>query len=409
MDVAFVPLVPWRPNTRTACAGGRIARSTFIGANTVNTVRKRRRRMMKIEIIDSEDRRRRAAKTVHANTARDETVGDDGGNGNENPVENEMEEWYGAIEAVFTEALISYYEFAPLYSDAEFNALRDEVDHLASAQMRLGRVENVWMSATSARDFDRRMQNELDMSTAEYEALKAKIIAKNPHIMKKNKPRNRNDIRSILPSARKALLGSSDDDSNNSNSNINSNINSNGNSNSSSNNSSSDPSNGRDAQQIKWKESDSRLKWFLFGDATEEKLKVAMLYFPAVLMCLVAISLLTILFANLDGEMRISVSHKGQVRLGVLTYIAIASTAYLSDKITPIIMEYLDLGQPTLLRGECPNCGSNISCLFTGQNRSRDERKCKVCGATVGFNRNYSKVFLVDSPGSGKKKYRSPD
>jgi len=274
-----------------------------------------------------------------------------------------MEEWYGAIEAVFTEALISYYEFAPLYSDAEFNALRDEVDHLASAQMRLGRVENVWMSATSARDFDRRMQNELDMSTAEYEALKAKIIAKN----------------------------------------------SNGNSNSSSNNSSSDPSNGRDAQQIKWKESDSRLKWFLFGDATEEKLKVAMLYFPAVLMCLVAISLLTILFANLDGEMRISVSHKGQVRLGVLTYIAIASTAYLSDKITPIIMEYLDLGQPTLLRGECPNCGSNISCLFTGQNRSRDERKCKVCGATVGFNRNYSKVFLVDSPGSGKKKYRSPD
>lgn len=297
-----------------------------------------------------------------------------------------MEEWYGAIEAVFTEALISYYEIAPLYSDSEFNALREEVDHLASAQMRLGRVENVWMSATSARDFDRRMQSELDMSTAEYEALKARVIAKNPHITKKKRRNKHNNIRSILPSARKALMGSFDSEDN-----------------------IGGTSKAKDAEQIQWKESDSRLKWFLFGDATEEKLKVAMLYFPAVLMCLVAISLLTILFANLDGEMTISVSHKGQVRLGVLTYIAIASTAYFSDRITPIVMEYLDLGQPTLLRGDCPNCTSNISCLFTGQTRTRDERKCKVCGATVGFNRKYSKVFLVDAPGSKKKKLRSPD
>ncbi len=282
-----------------------------------------------------------------------------------------MEEWHAAMESVFAEALISYYEHAPLFNEEEFNSLRDEIDHLSNAQMRLNRVENLWMKATSARDFDRRLQKTLEMTEDEYSALKKRVIAKNPQLKQRSRAR-------LLPPRR--LL------------------------------SAPEPlreRNARDAQRIEWKAVDSRLKWFLFGDAVEEKLKVAMLYFPGALISLVAISVLTLLFANLDGEMHITVSHKGQVRLGVLTWGVIFSTAWITDKVTPIVLDFLDLGQPTLLRGSCPNCTSSISCLFTGAVRIRDERKCKVCGAIVGFNRRWSKVYLVDQP--GKKSYSNPD
>ena len=299
----------------------------------------------------------------------------EGGGGGGDEQDNEMEEWHAAMESVFAEALISYYEHAPLFDEREFNALRDEIDHLSKSQMRLGQVENLWMKATSARDFDRRLQKTLEMTEEEYTSLKKRVIAKNPQL------RQRSRARRLLPPRR--VLSAPEP---------------------------VQERNARDAQRIEWKSIDSRLKWFIFGDAVEEKLKVAMLYFPGVLISLVVISILTLLFANLDGEMHITVSHKGQVRLGVLTWAVIFSTAWFSDKVTPIVLDFLDLGQPTLLRGSCPNCTSSISCLFTGALRVRDERKCKVCGAIVGFNRKWSKVYLVDQPGADTtKSYSNPD
>lgn len=145
----------------------------------------------------------------------------------------------------------------------------------------------------------------------------------------------------------------------------------------------------------------------LFGDATEERLKIALLYLPAVLMSFVTASLLTILFALLDGEMHIQVSGAGRVRLGVLSCVVVMLTVWFSNNVTPVMLDFLDLGQPTLLRAGCPNCSSPVSCLFTGAARKRDERRCGVCGAIVGFNRKWSKVYLVAPPGDAT--YSNPD
>lgn len=286
--------------------------------------------------------------------------------------QNEMEEWYLAVEGLLAEALMSYYEDAPLFSDAEFNALRDEVEHLAAAQLRLGSMEKIWVQATSARDFDRRMQTELRMSEEEYRSLKRKLES-SPGVRRPTRPPPPL-TRPALPRLRKANVEGSV----------------------------------KDAETINsGTRVDARIRWLLFGDASVERLKVALLYFPAVLICLVATSLLTILFALLDGEMTIQVSQVGRARLGVLSYIVVMATAWFSNKVTPLMLDFLDLGQPTLLRGPCPNCGAPVSCLFTGTARARDERKCSVCGAIVGFNRKWSKVFLVAEPGDIS--YSQPD
>lgn len=138
----------------------------------------------------------------------------------------------------------------------------------------------------------------------------------------------------------------------------------------------------------------------LFSDATEERLKIMLLYLPAVVMCFVTASVFTILFALLDGEMTISVTPAGRFRLGILSYVVVALTFYFSNQVTPVMLDYLDLGQPSLMRGSCPICTDSVSCLFTGAARVRDERKCGRCGAIVGFNRKWNKVYLVSTPGS---------
>lgn len=124
-----------------------------------------------------------------------------------------------------------------------------------------------------------------------------------------------------------------------------------------------------------------------------------LLYLPAVVMSFVTASVLTILFALLDGEMRITVTAAGRFRLGILSYVVVALTFWFSNQVTPVMLDYLDLGQPILMRGACPICGATVSCLFTGAARYRDERKCRMCGATVGFNRRWSKTYLVSPPG----------
>lgn len=145
----------------------------------------------------------------------------------------------------------------------------------------------------------------------------------------------------------------------------------------------------------------------LFSDTSEERLKIILLYLPAVVMSFVTASVFTILFALLDGEMRITVTSAGRFRLGILSYVVVLLTYWFSNQVTPVMLDYLDLGRPSLLRAECPMCGSSVSCLFTGAVRNRDERICSVCGATVGFNRKWNKSYLVSPPDA--KKYQDPD
>lgn len=125
-----------------------------------------------------------------------------------------------------------------------------------------------------------------------------------------------------------------------------------------------------------------------------------LLYLPAVVMCFVTASVFTILFALLDGEMKITLTTAGRFRLGILSYVVVALTFYFSNQVTPVMLDYLDLGQPFLMRGACPACAASVSCLFTGNARVRDERKCAVCGAVVGFNKRWHKLYLVSAPGA---------
>lgn len=153
---------------------------------------------------------------------------------------------------------------------------------------------------------------------------------------------------------------------------------------------------------------DERLRFLLFGEATEERFKIALLYLPAAMMSIVAGSVLSLLFFLFDGEVVVTITDSGRFRLGVLSYLVVVGTVWFTNKITPQILAYLDLGQPTLLKGACPNCSGPVSCLFTSNvTRRRDERRCPRCGATIGFNAQWSTVYLVSPPGSGN--YSSPD
>lgn len=109
-----------------------------------------------------------------------------------------MDEWFAALESMFTEALLSYYEGAPMFTDEEFNALRDELDHLAAAQIRLGSMEKVWVQATSARDFDRRIRKAFEMSEDELNALKRKML-RDPRVSRPSRTVKPRDVRLRLP------------------------------------------------------------------------------------------------------------------------------------------------------------------------------------------------------------------
>lgn len=117
----------------------------------------------------------------------------------------EPDEWVSALEGLFLEALKTYYQGTPMFSDSEFNTLRDELEHLGLAQIRLGAMEKIWVQATSARDFDRRVREEFEMSEDEFTNLKNKLLkngsVKRPTAtMERTSPtqRNAND-RPLLP------------------------------------------------------------------------------------------------------------------------------------------------------------------------------------------------------------------
>lgn len=335
----------------------------------------------------------------------------------DNDDEEIIEPWRGALEALFFEALLSYYEGTPMFAESEFQTLRDELEYLGSGAVRLASVEKLWVLATQERDFDRRIKEEFDLSADELEIMKEKLKElKRPS----HEGRRRSagilvkDYPKIIGGERR-LKGWRDDDGD----------------------VSGDLTNiggggngvggglfGREAEKFDEKTKskfaadadkveadyavDERLKYFLFGDAVEEKFKLALLYLPAALMAVVAASVLTMLFALLDGEMVVTISSMGRIRLGILSYCVVMGTVWFTNSATPMMLSYLDLGKPVLLKAKCPNCQGPVSCLFTScVGRVRDERKCSTCGAIVGFNSRWSKVYLVAPPHHDK--FLAPD
>lgn len=291
--------------------------------------------------------------------------------------EDALEGLSSGLEAMFEEALLSFYEGAPLFSEAEFQTLREELEYLGASSVRLSDLENIWMLASQERDFDRRVRNELELSEEDLDQMKTRLLTRARERKDAEKDRRISEaaktpgLELFAPRPAKSF-GLSDAEVIDSD------------------------------QRV-----DERLRWLLFGDAVEERLKVAMLYLPGVLMSFVTATFFTVLFALLDGEMRITVTQVGRVRLGIMSYIVVASTFWFSNQITPPALEFLDLGTPQLMRGKCPNCTNSVSCLFTGNTRVRDERKCGACGALVGFNRKWGKVYMVSPPGA--RKYTKPD
>lgn len=81
-----------------------------------------------------------------------------------------------ALEGLFLEALKAYYQGTPMFSDSEFETLRDELDYLGTSHLRLDSMEKIWVQATSARDFDRRVREEFEMSEDELKKLKSKLL-----------------------------------------------------------------------------------------------------------------------------------------------------------------------------------------------------------------------------------------
>lgn len=100
----------------------------------------------------------------------------DSGDFNESS-DHEQDEWVLALEDLMIEALRAYYEGTPFFTDAEFNTLRDELQHLGIAQLRLPEFESLWVQATSSRDLDRRIRNEFNLSEDDLTSLKSRLRA----------------------------------------------------------------------------------------------------------------------------------------------------------------------------------------------------------------------------------------
>jgi hypothetical protein len=258
-------------------------------------------------------------------------------------------EYRGALENLFIEALRSYYEGNPVLTDGEFKTLRDELEHLGSSSLRLNDLEKVWIQAAQQRDMDRRLLNELRLSPEELDGLKAKLGASRTSTL---------DMQSILKS---------------------------------------------DSSM------DKRLMYLLFGDAVEDRFKLLLLYAPAVLLCLSSILGFALLDLICLGHIQLTFDDQVAVRASVLFVVIAVVTAWFSNYLTPRMLSYLDLGSPEVVRGPCPNCGNDVTCLFSSaSDRKRDERRCKRCGAIVGFNVAQRKVFLVARP-QDRKKLSAPD
>jgi len=355
--------------------------------------------------------------SAKAGGAKEEAAATDGGGGAmETP-------WLSALESLFVSALESYYSGTPILSDREFSTLRDELEHLGSSCVRLNSMEKMWVRAAQQRDFDRTFRAEFELTEAELTMLKTKLLEKRARdsMLSAGGGGVATATATTAAAAAADAAGAAVPDA-------------------SGDEGSAAPPCGASAKIVHAVCSavrealpsdavhpagplkfaveadpvdaqagvDERLRFLLFGEATEERFKIALLYLPAAMMAVVAGSVLSLLFFLFDGEVVVNITDSGRFRLGVLSYLVVLGTIWFTNKITPQILAYLDLGQPTLLKGACPNCAGPVSCLFTSNvTRRRDERRCPRCGATIGFNAQWSTVYLVSPPGSGN--YSSPD
>lgn len=106
---------------------------------------------------------------THASSDGFEGSGESGG--------QDQDDWVLALEDLMVEALRTYYDGTPFFTDAEFNTLRDELQHLGIAQMRLPEFERLWVQATSSRDLDRRIRSEFNLSEDDLTSLKSRLRA----------------------------------------------------------------------------------------------------------------------------------------------------------------------------------------------------------------------------------------
>lgn len=106
---------------------------------------------------------------THASSDGFEGSGESGG--------QDQDDWVLALEDLMVEALRTYYDGTPYFTDAEFNTLRDELQHLGIAQMRLPEFERLWIQATSSRDLDRRIRTEFNLSEDDLTSLKSRLRA----------------------------------------------------------------------------------------------------------------------------------------------------------------------------------------------------------------------------------------
>ena len=249
----------------------------------------------------------------------------------------------GALESLFLEALRSYYEGHPVLTEDEFKTLRDELEHLGSSSIRLNDLEKLWVQATQQRDFDRKLLSEFRLSPEELESLKEKLGAGGTDNI---------DIQTVMNSRSRV---------------------------------------------------DQRLLYLLFGDAVEDRLKIVLMYAPAVLLCVSSFLGFALLDLYFLGHVHLTFDDQFAMRASLLMMFAALGTIWFSNFLTPRMLNYLDLGSPEVVRGACPNCGQQVTCLFTSASgKRRDERRCKKCGAIVGFNLIRKKVFLVSRPPSLK-------
>ncbi|EME28357.1 uncharacterized protein Gasu_41960 [Galdieria sulphuraria] len=273
------------------------------------------------------------------------------------------EEELAALETLFLEGLLSYYEGTPMFSEEEFHTLRDELDHLGSTSTRLHNLEVMWVQASQQRDFDRNFQNEFELSQSEMKSLKEKLLeerkarpplAEDLALATKRKIQQRSLVRRAARESEAAL--------------------------------------------------DNSLRYLLFGDATLDRFKLLVLYAPAALLAGIMSSFMAISFFLFDGEVEVRISAIGRLRFFLLLAVIVYGVGWFTNFVTPRILRYLDLGHPLLLKGHCPQCGSMVSCLFTSsETRIRDERVCSKCNALVGFNHRWRKVYLV-RPSSSQTK-----
>uniref|UniRef100_A0A7S1TAJ6 Uncharacterized protein n=2 Tax=Compsopogon caeruleus TaxID=31354 RepID=A0A7S1TAJ6_9RHOD len=224
---------------------------------------------------------------------------------------------------------------------------------LGAESVRLGAMERAWVVAAQQQEFDRTFKNEFNLTDEELRRIKEAV----EKVHRQSRTRT----------------------------------------------------SGNDAEQYS-ADSDPgpRLQYLLFGDAVQERLKIFLIYAPAAISSVLACSIISVLFLLFDGEVVLNITTVGRLRLGLASAVVATLTIWFTNTVTPVLLDYLDLGRPILMKGNCPNCSETTSCLFTSStSRVRAERRCRNCKSVLAFNRKWNKIYIVEHPRS--RPLRRPD